>query len=147
MAFAAQDDIRIRLQKDALSSAEQANATQLCAEATALICDTVGRSEAEITANGDSQTLAVLKGLVTSLTCRTMASPSQLRSASQTLGEATRTEVYRQDPGMVLTEVEERIARNAVYGTLSGTSQPRGLPDRLLDIADSKQVDEEPIVY
>lgn len=116
MAFATVDDIAVRLEETALSATAQNSATQLLAEATALICDATGKLEVDISGNA----LQVCKGLAIRLVCRTMASPQGLRSASETLGVHSRSESYGPDV-MSLTKDEELNVRRAVHGSTTGS--------------------------
>ncbi len=119
MSFATQADVGVRLEKT-LTAEQQASATQLCAEATAIICDAAGVAEGDVT---DSQTLAIFKGLTVSMACRTMASPQGLRSASTQLGAHIRTEAYGSE-AMALTARERSLVRGAANGSLTTIRTP-----------------------
>lgn len=116
MAFATTDDIADRLELSALTAEQDAAATQLLETATAIICVTAGRDEADISPVPD-----LVKGLTIELVCRAMASPQGLSSASETLGEYTRSETYRRDLSSVLllTQAEQLILRKAIHGRTS----------------------------
>lgn len=145
MALASTDDVAARLGVSALSAEQAGAATLLLDLATAVVVEAVDKDADWAAAL--SPVPDVLRGLTVELVCRAMASPQGLTSASVTLGEATRTETYRRDPSspLVLTTQEQLLARGAVYGTTSGSSTPRALPDRLNDLAYLRDVDE--LVY
>jgi hypothetical protein len=141
LAFATTSDIAVRLKETTLSAEDEASAALLLELATAIIADAAGKSEDW--ANELDPVPRVLWGLTIELVCRAMASPQGLVSATETLGARSRSESYRRDlsSALVLTPQEERLVRSAVYGTLAGSSTPRALVDRLIDLAENRDVD------
>jgi hypothetical protein len=70
-----------------------------------------------------------------------------LRAESETLGAYSYSRSYDTPGGgggggLMLTDAEARMCRNVVYGTLTGSSTPRALTDRLIDVAEGRDIDE-----
>ena len=112
MAFATAADVAIRLQASALSAEETAAAEQLILFAQAVIADAAEKDDAWAAALPE-----LFKGLAITLVCRAMASPQGLRSASETLGQFSRSENYGAE-GMLLTDMERGLVRKALNGTM-----------------------------
>lgn len=118
MAFATTDDIAARLEVSALTTEQEAAADQLLDSASALVSVAAGKSESAITTDAGNG-LAIAKGLTIELVWRAMANSSGLSSASETLGEYTRSETYRRDLSLLLTDAEKLILRQAIHGRIS----------------------------
>lgn len=141
MPFATAADIETRLGR-ALTAAEQAMAEQTIATVTAQIVDAVDRDAAWAAALNPVP--GMLKALCIEKVIVVGTNPNGLASESKSLGafSSSRTFQRSNDVGIVLTEAEQRLARMAVYGTLAGTSSPRGVPDRITDLRENRDVDE-----
>jgi hypothetical protein len=143
VAFATTDDIAARLEEPELSAESEAAASMLLDLATAVVTQAAGKDSDW--ADALDPVPDVLRGLTIEVVCRAMARPRGLVSVSETLGQHQRSENYGTSGGsssLFLTDLEERIVREAVYGTLTGSSTPRALPDRLIDLAEGRDVDE-----
>jgi hypothetical protein len=139
MPFATSDDVATRLGRD-LTAAETAMAEQVIDMVTGLIVDEVDRDLAWATALDPVP--AVLKALCVDKVIAVGANPSGLRASSQTLGQASYSKSFRDDAGLWLTPQQARLVRQAVYGSLSGSSTPRTVQDRLIDLRENRDVDE-----
>jgi hypothetical protein len=135
MAFAETTDIVTRLMRQ-VSSEEELAAEMLLDLVSREIVDVVGKaSEDDIDADA-------VKGICIEAVCRELASPVGAESTSETIGAYSYRVGYRETGGTYLTDNEKLSVRNAVYGTLSGSSTPRALADRLIDLAEGRDVDE-----
>jgi hypothetical protein len=141
MPFATSDDVATRLGRD-LTAAETAMAEQVIDMVTGLIVDEVDRDLAWATALDPVP--VVLKALCVDKVIAVGANPNGLRSNSQTLGQASYSKSFRDDAGLWLTPQQARLVRQAVYGSLSGSSTPRAMQDRLINLRENRDVDEEP---
>jgi hypothetical protein len=122
MAIATPDDVRIALEKSALSADETAAASQRLNSVTAIICAAVDKPDESWFDALIPTRKNLVKGIAIDVVCRAMASPQGLTSASETLGDHTRSETYRRDSStaMALTKTEELILRRMVYGQTTG---------------------------
>lgn len=143
MPLASTDDVATRIGEIPLSETRLAMAGQLLEFADGVILDAVDKSEEWLDGLGEDVP-PVLRGLAVELVARAMASPQGLAAASETLGSYSRSETYRRDlsTAMALTELEERLCRRAVYGRTAGSSTPRSLIDRVIDINEGRDPDE-----
>lgn len=141
MALATTADVETRLGR-ALTAAEEALAEQTIEAVTAQIVDEVDR-DLDWAADLDPVP-GVLRSLCVEKVIVVGTNPSGLASENETLGAHTygRTFQRSNDVGIFLTDLEKRIARQAVYGTNAGSSTPRALPDRMIDLAENRDVDE-----
>lgn len=140
------DDVTTRLGRD-LTVAEQAQAGALLEAATSVICDAADKPESWT--DDLNPVPALLSMMCVELVIRSMGNTSGLvRSESETLGAYSYSRTYDTGGGggggggLMLTDAEGRLVRNAVYGTLTGSSTPRALHDRLIDIDEGRDVDE-----
>lgn len=62
--------------------------------------------------------------------------------AAETLGAHSVTYARETSAEVLLSEGEQRLVRRVVYGTNSGSSDPRGVADRLIDLYENRDVDE-----
>jgi hypothetical protein len=131
MAFASVDDIAVRLEAAPLSNTSEAAAEMLLKLATAIIAQAVDKDDEWAAALTPVPT--ILRALTVELVCRAMASPQGLASASETLGAYQRSETYRRDlsSALLLTDMEEKLARRTVLGQRSGTAQMKSLASDL----------------
>lgn len=141
MAFATADDVATRLGRS-LTDAEEATAEQVIALATGLIADEVDRDAAW--AEDLDPVPEALKGICVEKAKVAVSNPSGAAAIQEAIGSYSysRTAPRSEDGGVFLTEAEGRIIRQAVYGTSAGSSSPRALPDRMIDLAESRDVDE-----
>jgi len=141
VAFATANDVGQRLGRS-LTSAEQTTATSVIATVQALIADEVDRDSDWADALDPAP--AALKELCVAKAVAAITNPRAGAVASQTIGEHSITYARGAESGAFLTDAEARVARLAVYGTNTGSSTPRSVVDRLIDLAESRDVDEEP---
>lgn len=143
MAFATDDDVATRLGR-VLTSAEEAQATAVIATVTGLIADAAGRDGDWATAL--SPVPETLKALCVEKAVGAIVNPSNLAAQSETLGAASRSQTFPRsgDVGVFLTDAETRLVSWAVYGTNSGTASPESMVDRVIDLAEGREVDEDP---
>jgi len=141
MAFATGEDVEARLGRS-LSAAETTTAEGVIATVTSLITDQVDR-DADWAAALDPVP-EVLKALCVEKAVAILANPTPGAIASESLGAHSVTYAREGANGLFLSEMEARLARLAVYGTLTGSSTPRSVVDRMIDLAESRDVDEEP---
>jgi hypothetical protein len=141
MAFATAADVATRLGRN-LTTEESAMAEQVIESVTAQIVDAVDRdldwAAALDPVPGLLKSLCVEKVIVVG------SNPQGLASESRTLGQASSSKTFQRsnDAGIFLTDQEQRLVRMAVYGSLSGSSTPRTVPDRLIDLRENRDVDE-----
>lgn len=141
MPFATPADVATRLGR-ALSAAEQVLATQVIESVTGQIADAVDRDAAWAAALDPVpktlKTLCVEKVIIVG------TNPNGLAAESEDLGAHSYSRTFQRsnDVGIFLTENEKRLAREAVYGTLAGSSSPRSMIDRIQDLNESRDVDE-----
>lgn len=141
MAFATPDDVATRLGR-ALTDAEEAMAAQVIEAVTAQIVDAVDQDADWATAldpvPGLLKTLCVEKVIVIG------TNPNGLAAESHELGAASRSRTYQRsnDGGIFLTENEQRLARLAVWGTLTGSGRTASAIDDVLDYADDAELND-----
>jgi len=111
-----------------LTAAEAKSAEFLLEGAQAVIEEAVGRNEAEIIALKGGVP-KVLRLLTVEKVLRAMANPQGLSSQSEALGAHSHTERFSNtgNSDLLLSPVEERIARSAVCGRLAGTAEMESL--------------------
>ena len=144
MSFAEPKDVATRLGRD-LTSAEESAAWQVIEMVTGLIVDVVERDDAW--AEKLDPVPVVLKGLCVEKALAAIANPSSVASESETLGAHTHSQTFRRPAdggGVYLTEQEERMAARAVYGSTSGSSSVESMVDRVIDLRENRDVDEDP---
>lgn len=143
MAFATHEDVQTRLGRD-LTSTEQAAATDVIATVTGLIVDCVDRDEEW--AEDLSPVPAALKAICVEKAIGAISNPHGVASFSESLGAHSYSQTSRRsaDVGPFLTPFEERQVQRAVYGRNSHSSSPRSVVDRIIDLAEARDVDEEP---
>src|SRR5262245_28860030 len=114
-----------------LTAAEEGQAESALTLVTALICDAVDRNQAWVASLIDVP--PALTGLCVEKAVQIIANPQSLASESSQLGQRSISRTYPRyaDTAPFLSAAEERIARLAVYGVLTGSSTPRALMDRL----------------
>lgn len=140
MAFATADDVATRLGRS-LTDAEEAIATDAISVVEGQIIDEVDRDAAWATAL-DPVPL-VLKALCVGKAINAI-SRREPAIAAESLGAHSVTYARETSTDLFLDEREGRLVRQAVYGSLTGSSTPRALHDRLIDLDESRDVDEEP---
>lgn len=143
MPFATAADVQTRIGRT-LTVAEEATAEQVIETVTGLIADAVDRDSAWAAALDPVP--AVVRGLCIEKAVGALANPLNLAAESKTLGSysSARTFPRVQDVGVFLTPVEERIAINAIYGSSSGSGPTESVMDDLLDLAEGRDVGEDP---
>lgn len=139
MAFAVANDVATRLGRS-LTTAETSLCTQTIEAVTAQIIDEVDRTAAWAAAL--SPVPGVLKTLCVEKCVVAIANPNGLAAESETLGQHSHSRTFQRtsDVGVFLTENEKRLARLAVYGTLSGSSRTHATVDDVFDYADDAQI-------
>lgn len=134
MAFADATDVATRLGRD-LTADEAAQATYLAELATALIAAACDKTDAWAAALSPVPTILSL--FCVELVARSMPNPAGLLSLSETLGQYSSTQRFRDAAaggGMALSELEERVIRRAVFGTNSGSVKTESLATELADL-------------
>ena len=128
MAFASTADVAKRRGLTELSAEDEESAAFLLEAAQSIIEEAVERDEAAIIAIKGSVP-KVLKFLTVEKVLRAMANPQGLASQSEALGAHSHTERFSSDRNsdLLLFVAEQRMARNAVHGRLSGTAQMASL--------------------
>lgn len=141
MAFATHEDVQTRLGRD-LTEQEQGTATDVIADVTGLIVDCVDRDSDW--AAGLDPVPAALKAICVEKALAAIVNPRGVASQSESLGAHSHSETFRRtaDVGVFLTPLEERRVARAVYGRNSGSSTPRSVLDRTIDLAEGRDVDE-----
>lgn len=69
----------------------------------------------------------VLKFVALEAAARAMSNPGGLSASSETLGVYSYSEKYINDGSVWLTDMEERMVRRAVHGTLAGSAEAKSL--------------------
>jgi hypothetical protein len=122
MAFATAADVEKKLKPRlgrAFTADETAAAALLLDGASAVIEVAIDKTEADLGADKPT----VLRFIAIEVVARAMANPSGLASEQEGLGAYSHAERYlTEGGGLWLTELEERMARSAVHGQLSGTA-------------------------
>jgi hypothetical protein len=137
--FATADDVGTRLGRG-LTSAEKSTAESVIATVTGLIVDEVDRDSAW--AAGLTSVPAALKELCVGKAVAVLTNPASGTIAAESLGARSITYARNGDTAPLLTPQEGRLVRLAVYGTLTGSSTPRALYDRIVDLKEARDVDE-----
>lgn len=140
--FATSADVSERLGRT-LTATEIAQAEGVIATVTGLILDEVDQDQAWGAAL--SPVPPALKGLCVSKAIIALSNPNGVATTSETLGQHTYSQTFpRSLDGMsiFLSPQEGRLARQAVYGTLTGSSTPRATEDRFIDLREGQDVDE-----
>lgn len=122
MAFASTDDVKARRGRP-FADEEEATAQLLLEAAQSNIELAIGKTEAEIKElKGDPP--PVLRFMTIEKVFRAMANPEGLSSQSEALGAYSHTNRFNAGdiPDLLLSDLEERQVRQAVYGKLSGTA-------------------------
>jgi len=137
VAFASADDVAARLGRGTLTAAETAQAELLLDLAAAAIEAATERTETQIRAI--TPLPPILRVVSIELAVRAMTNPAGLSSRSETVGGASVSERYRDNPGgdLYLNDRETTLVREAVLGPLSGTALVKGtvVPATMRDLA------------
>lgn len=143
MAFATASDVAARLGR-ALTDAEETQAESALTALDGLIRDAVDR-DADWTPD---PVPAAFKELSIQKAISVVVNPHNVAAHTKSLGAASRSETFprAQDLGLFLSEAEGRALRSALWGSSSGSSSPRGVMDRINDLREGRDVDEDPPV-
>lgn len=139
MAFATADDVGTRLGRT-LTDTEEAQVEAVLETVDGLIRDAVDRD-----ADWDPDPVpAALKEMSIQKAISAIANPQNVASYSEQLGQHSYSATFQrgQDGGVFLSDQEGRALRLAVYGTNAASSSPRGLSDRIIDLRESRDVDQ-----
>lgn len=136
--FATYEDVETRLGRT-LTDAQRDTATDVIAIVQAQIIDEVDRDAAW--ADALDPVPVVLKALCVSKAVNAISRPEP-SIAAESLGEHSVTYARETSADIFLSEPEKRLARMAVYGTLTASSTPRALHDRVIDLNEGRDVDE-----
>lgn len=123
MPYASAADLETKLKPKlgrAFTPDEAAAATLLLEGASAAIDEATEKPEVE----GPP---AVFKFVAIEAAARAMSNPGGVSSESETLGVYSYSEKYINDGSIWLTEMEERMVRRAVHGTLTGSAEAKSL--------------------
>jgi hypothetical protein len=136
MAFAKASDVEKRIGR-ALTDLEKGVAESAISTVTGLIIDCVDRDQAW--ADALDSVPAALTGLCVEKALGAVSNPLNLASESETLGAYSNSQTFPRsaDVGVFLTPFEERIVSRAIYGTTTGSSVPKGMFDREIELAES----------
>jgi hypothetical protein len=144
VALATHTDVATRLGRE-LTEAEQKTATQVIETATGLIADAVDRTMEW--AERLDPVSPVLRGICVERALAAIANPANLASESETLGDHTHAQTHRRAPEggvLPLTPVEERMISRAVYGATTGSASAESPIDRIIDLREGRDPDEDP---
>lgn len=143
MDFATVSDVEKRIGRS-LSEGEKGIAESAIATVTGLILDCVDRDQTW--ADGLNPVPGALTGVCVEKALGAIANPLNLAAQSETLGAYSSSQTFPRtgDVSVFLTPFEERLISRAVYGTTSGSSVPKGMFDRQIELAMSSagEVDE-----
>jgi hypothetical protein len=143
VALAKSEDVEKRVLRS-LTDTEKAAAESAIATVTGLIIDCAGRDQAW--ADGLDPVPAALTGLCVEKAIGALSNPLNLAAQSETLGAYSRSQTFPRsgDVSVFLTAFEERLVSRAVYGTTSGSSLPKGMFDREIELRESpnEEIDE-----
>jgi hypothetical protein len=146
--FAQPEDVGLRLGRT-LNDSEYEQTRQVIDIVTGLIIDAVDRDTTWATSLFPVP--SVLKALCVEKAIAAVVNPQGYGRVHESLGAYSKDTTFRfrgtadaELVGVFLTPAEERTARNAVYGVLTGSSTPRSLEDRLIDLREIRNVDELP---
>lgn len=134
MAFATAEDIATRLGRD-LTAAEGGQAELLIELATGLIAGACGKDDAWAAAY--TPVPAIVKLFCVELVVRSMPNAAALESVSESLGQYSTTQRFRDAAaggGMALSDLEERVIRRAVFGSNSGSAKTESVATELADL-------------
>lgn len=143
MAFAKAEDVEKRIVRP-LTDAEKNAAESVIETVTGLIIDCAGRDDAW--AEALDPVPVALTGLIVEKCIGAIGNPLNLAAQSETLGAYSGSQTFPRsgDIGVFLTPFEERIVSRAVYGSTSGSSVPKGMFDREIELVESptEEIDE-----
>lgn len=131
MPYAEASDIETRLRPRLgreFTDDEEAAADLLCEAASAVIDDAVGQTPKDVP--------PVLRFIAIEVVCRAMANPQGLISEQEGLGAYSYAQRFAsgEGAGLWLTELEERMARRAVYGSLTGSVEVESIASDICTI-------------
>lgn len=135
MAFATGEDVATRLGRD-LTADETAQAEFLTELATGLIAGACGKNDAWAAAL--TPVPSILNLYCVELAVRSMPNPTGLASQTESLGQYSHTERFRDSAAgeaMALTDLEERVIRRAVFGTNSGSAKTESIATEIAELA------------
>lgn len=128
MAFTTKEEVQKRLLRP-LTEEEEASMEFLLEAAQGAVEIAVDRVEKEIVAL-KGNVPRVVQVMTVELVYRVLSNPQGLSSQSEALGSYSRTDRFQavaEAGGFLLSALEERMVRNAVYGRLSGSARLRSL--------------------
>jgi len=136
VAFAKAEDVEKRVLRS-LTAAEKAAAESVIATVTGLMIDCAGRDEAW--ADGLDPVPTALTGLCVEKAIGALSNPLNLAAQSETLGAYSTSQTFPRprDASVFLTPLEQRLISRAVYGTTTGSSVPKSVLDREIELAES----------
>lgn len=131
-AFAVHGDVATRLGRD-LTTKEQAQATAALDAIAGLIRDAAGKAT-DWTPTPAIQLL--LKTLSVEKAVGIITNPTSLAAESERLGEHQHSRTFQRamDVGIFLTDDEERLVREAVWGSGAGSSEVDSTIDRIYEM-------------
>ncbi len=143
MPLATSADVEKRLCRE-LSEAEKESAEQTIETVTALIADALDQ-KVEWVEELDPVS-PVLRALCVERAITVLANPTGISSESETLGTHTYSQTHRKPSeggGLELTGAEERLVKRAVYSPKSASSTVGSTIDRLINVREGRDPDEE----
>lgn len=134
MAFAIAEDVATRLGRT-LTTVEAATVDQLLDQATGTIAAAADKTDQWAAAlNPVPQ---ILWAMTIELVVRSIGNTGGLRSESETLGQYQSSRSFAEPGkggGMLLSDLEERVIRRAVYGRTSGSAKTESLATEIADL-------------
>lgn len=123
MAYATAADLETKLKPKlgrAFTADETGAAEMLVEGASVAIDEATGKPEI-------ADPPKVFKFVAIEAASRAMSNLGALASGSETLGAYSYSEKYTNDGSVWLTEIEERMVRRAVHGTLTGSAEAKSI--------------------
>lgn len=143
MPLATSADVEKRLQRE-LSDAEVDAVQQAIETVTGLIADAVDQTVEWVEARDPVS--PVLRALCVERAIIGLNNPTGISSESETLGTHSHSQTHRKPSeggGLELTATEERMVSRAVYGTTGSTGSVDSPVNRLLNLREGREADED----
>jgi len=143
MPLATSADVETRLRRE-LTEAEEESAEQTIETVTGLVADVVDQKVEWVEALDPVS--PVLRALCVERAITALANPTGIASESETLGTHSYSQTHRsvsEGGGLELTGAEERLVRRAVYSPKSASSTPGSTIDRLINVREGRDPDQD----
>lgn len=140
MIYATTAEVAARLGRE-LTPAEQTQVSGVLVDVGGLLNEAAGKPAAWVPVPPPPlfKTLSVEKAVAV------VANPLSLASESEQLGAYQHSQTFQRgmDVGIFLTEHEDQLVADAVYAPSSGSSTARSLVDRIVNLRDGREVDDD----